>query len=158
MASTLKWWFGFIFCLLSGLAAAQPIEAAVDLARQGRQVTQEQQIFLLYVSRPDCPYCAQLEKAVLLPMLKDPLLTEKIYLAELSWTSALITDYNGQQRSGTDIVNEYGIFGTPTLLFLDGAGHEIAERLVGYQSVDFYWSYFERTIASAWATLSNPVH
>ncbi len=153
----MKWWFGFILCVLPGLAAAQSIEVAVDLARQGRQVTQQQQIFLLYVSRPDCPYCAQLEKAVLLPMLKDPLLTEKIYLAELSWTSALITDFNGEQRPGADVVNEYKVFGTPTLLFLDGTGREIADRLVGYQSVDFYWSYFERTIASAWSTLSNPV-
>ena len=56
----------------------------------------------------------------------------------------------------TDIVNEYGVFGTPTLLFLDGAGHEIAERLVGYQSVDFYWSYFERTIASALGDAVEP--
>ena len=43
----MKWWFGFILCVLPGLAAAQSIEVAVDLARQGRQVTQQQQIFLL---------------------------------------------------------------------------------------------------------------
>lgn len=146
---------GLILCLLATFAGAQSIDAALDLKRQGELAKQQHQIFLLYVSRPDCPYCAELEQAVLLPMLKDPVLMEKIYLAELSWTAAIVTDFNGQRLSADEIVRRFDVIGTPTLLFLDSNGQEIAERLVGYPSADFYWFYFERTIETAWSVLSS---
>jgi len=38
---------------------------------------------------------------------------------------------------------------TPTILFLGSSGEELSERLVGYQSQEFYWRYLVKGIAQS---------
>ena len=47
------------------------------------------------------------------------------------------------------------VAGAPTLLFLDGQGGALAPAIVGYQSPDFFWSYFETGIQRAHDALVN---
>ena len=131
------------------------IVAAKNLASEGAQATEQRQIFLLYVSRPQCPYCAALEKEVLMPMLKNSLQMAKVHLRELSWDAAGVVDFQGRTRTANDLIEQFAIPGAPTLLFLDGSGRELAPSIVGYYSRDFYWAYFERTIAQAHALVVN---
>lgn len=136
-------------------AVAQTIETTADLAATAKLSAARGKVLILYVSRPSCPYCAQLEKDVLQPLLKDPALMAKITLRELSWTSRIVTGFDEQQHTAAEVITAFGIAGTPTLLLLDGKGHEITERMVGYPSADFYWYYLEEAIKKAHATLVN---
>jgi thioredoxin-related protein len=132
----------------------QVIVATKKLASEGAQATEQRQIFLLYVSRPHCPYCAALEKEVLMPMLKNPSKSAKIHLRELSWDAAGVIDFQGYERKASDLIEQFAISGAPTLLFFDGSGRELAPPIVGYYSRDFYWAYFERAIAQAHASVA----
>jgi thioredoxin-related protein len=149
-----------LLCCYGAVCEAEPgaansphvIVAAKNLAREGAQATEQRQIFLLYVSRPQCPYCAALEKEVLMPMLKNPSLMAKVHLRELSWDAVGVVDFQGRERNASDLIEEFSIPGAPTLLFFDGSGRELAPSIVGYYSRDFYWVYFERAVdhAHAW--------
>lgn len=47
------------------------------------------------------------------------------------------------------LARSFGIRVAPTVVFLANGGGEVAERLVGYNSPDFYGAYLDRRIASA---------
>jgi len=132
-----------------GLVAADKIPMARDLALEARGAEGSGKVYLLYVSRPQCPYCKRLEKNVLSPMRVSKAYVDSVDLYELSYEGAEIVDFDQETRSSIEIVRQFGIIGTPTLLFLDGSGTEIAERIVGYHSEDFYWYYFEQSIETA---------
>jgi thioredoxin-related protein len=152
-----------LLCCYGAVCEAEPgaansphvIVAAKNLAREGAQATEQRQIFLLYVSRPQCPYCAALEKEVLMPMLKNPSLMAKVHLRELSWDAVGVVDFQGRERNASDLIEEFSIPGAPTLLFFDGSGRELAPSIVGYYSRDFYWVYFERAVAQAHASVAD---
>jgi thioredoxin-related protein len=155
MAAPMKLVFALLLTLTVQALAAQTIETTTDLPTIARLSAAQGRVLILYVSRPSCPYCAQLEKDVLLPLLKDHDLMAQVTLRELSWTSAVITGFDKQQHSAAEVITAWDIVGTPTLLFLDGSGHEIAERMAGYPSADFYWYYLEEAIKKAQTTLVN---
>ena len=152
-----------LLCCYGAVCEAEPgaansphvIVAAKNLAREGAQATEQRQIFLLYVSRLQCPYCAALEKEVLMPMLKNPSLMAKVHLRELSWDAVGVVDFQGRERNASDLIEEFSIPGAPTLLFFDGSGRELAPSIVGYYSRDFYWVYFERAVAQAHASVAD---
>jgi thioredoxin-related protein len=152
-----------LLCCYGAVCEAEPgsansphvIVATKNLAREGAQATEQRQIFLLYVSRPKCPYCAALEKEVLMPMLKNSSKMAKLHLRELSWDAAGVIDFQGHERKASDLIEQFAIPGAPTLLFLDGSGRELAPSIVGYYSRDFYWVYFERAVAQAYAAVAD---
>ncbi|MCX7273860.1 MAG: thioredoxin fold domain-containing protein [Burkholderiales bacterium] len=57
-------------------------------------------------------------------------------------------------RSPADLAARLKVGVTPTVIFLGGTG-EIADRLVGYPSRDFYAAYLEERIERASATLRD---
>jgi thioredoxin-related protein len=152
-----------LLCCYGAVCEAEPdaansphiIVAAKNLASEGAQATERRQIFLLYVSRPQCPYCAALEKEVLMPMLKNSSKIAKIHLRELSWDAVGVIDFQGRERNASDLIEQFAIPGAPTLLFLDGSGRELAPSIVGYYSRDFYWAYFERAIAQGHVSVAD---
>jgi len=62
----------------------------------------------------------------------------------------MILDENGHEILGAKFAKKYidNIL-TPTVLFLDSSGNELAERIIGIGNIDFYESYFEQSLADA---------
>ena len=88
-------------------------------------------------------------------MLNSEVYERTVLLRELSYEGGIITDFNHQLRDSIEIVRQYAVIGTPTLLFLDGSGAELTERIVGYHTQDFYWYYFEEAINLALGKLNH---
>ena len=129
--------------------AAEPIAAAHNLPAEAKRAVSADRIYLLYVSRLACPYCALLEKNVLFPMLRNDDYLAWVDLHELSWEGGKVVDFDRHSRTAIEIISRYGVIGTPTLLFLDVAGNELTDRIIGYHSEDFYWHYFDKAIRKA---------
>jgi len=134
---------------------AGPIQEVVNLASESQQAISQDKVYLLYISRLACPYCARLEKSVLLPMLNNGDYDGQVELREISWEGGQVTGFDGRAHRSIEIINDYDVVGTPTLLFLDNNGEELTSRLVGYHSEDFYWYYFDEAIESARRKLLN---
>ncbi len=82
-------------------------------------------------------------------MLRNDDYRPLVDLHELAWESNDVIDFDRQARSAAEIIARYKIMGTPTLLFLDGQGNELTDRISGYHSEDFYWYYFDKAIGVA---------
>jgi thioredoxin-related protein len=158
----------FITCLFNiGVAICEPINSDLQISRlahpeikyveslseEGLSAFQTGRILLLYVSRPDCPFCQKLESDVLYPLIRGKRFDGKVVLREISLSDSLVVGFDSIQGSASGKLARYDIAGTPTLLFLDKNGIELTEKLSGYFSKDFYWSYFEKSIDRAYSRL-----
>jgi len=145
----------FLLVCSASFVSADRIPLAINLALEAEDAETHNMVYLLYVTRPACPYCKKLENNVLYPMRVSGTYADSVYLREISFEGGKIIDFDQQVRSSIDIVRRFGVTGSPTLLFLDATGAEVTKRIVGYYSEDFYWYYFEQSIKAALKSI-NP--
>jgi len=145
-----------LFCSAILRAEQSKITYVSNLAKESSAAVSEGKIFLLYVSRPDCPYCERLKKDVLHPLLKGGRFDQDLVLREVSLSDGSVIDFDNKTRAASKLLGRYEIVGTPTLLFLDQNGGQLTDKLSGYFSSDFYWSYLESNIFKSVALIRRP--
>ncbi len=132
------------------------IPAAVDLEADGAAARQRGIPVLLYVSRPDCPYCARLEKEVLKPIIRSGDYEGRMLIREVDWASTRpLTDFQGRRVLPDALVSRYGVVVTPTMIFVSPAGEALLDPLVGYNGSEFYEFYLNRALLRATARLEK---
>ena len=137
------------FFIISSMAIAVEIKIPVasDLEQDGRIGRNSNTVILLYFSAPDCRYCMKLEEAVLKPMLRSGDYDKQVILRKVDWRSpAIVVGFSGQQISLHSLAEHYAVKVTPTLVFVDSDGREVASRMLGFQSADFFWYYLDNNI------------
>ena len=134
--------------LLSAVLGLVPI--ADNLSKTGAAAEAKQLPIMLYVSRSDCTFCKRFEKQQLGPLLKSNVYTGKIIFRELIWDARdTVIDFDGKITVRAEFAEAFDAKLTPTLLFLDGTGKEIAPRITGYNANDYFGYYFEAAIDRA---------
>ena len=124
------------------------IERVEDLQTLGRRARREGKIILMEVEASDCPYCRRLEEEILKPMLRSGDYEDNTLIVQLEIDSyADLVDWNGRKTTPAEFSQRYGVFVTPTLLFLDPQGREVSKRIVGINSVDFFGAYVDEALA-----------
>lgn len=110
---------------------------------------------VVFVSQHGCRFCAALRKQVLLPMIRAGELADRAIFRELSLDAGFtVTDFGGNDIAGRHFADRYAAVVTPTLLFLDARGVEIADKIVGIGNIEFYSFYFNRALESARSELN----
>lgn len=127
-----------------------------NLQRDGQLAAQLDVPLLLMISAEECPYCMVMESDYLVPMLRnrgydDRVLIRKIYLDGFDD----IIGFSGESVAPTDLSQEYGVWVTPTLLFLDEKGKEVQKRMIGLGVRDFVSAYIDESLARATDTLKK---
>ncbi len=145
----LSWVWGWVF-----LAPVAWAESVIPLASDFNALQQQmrhQSLPLLLAFRADyCGFCRKLETEHLEPMVRDGQYATRILIRRFDVGSdQTLTDFNGNKISAEAFAERYQASLTPTLLFLDAEGKEVAERLLGYNSPDFYGAYLEQAISTA---------
>lgn len=147
---------GLALLIAAPLAAAPGVQTVADLAALGERARAERVPILLVVSRSDCPYCKLLREEILDPMLLSGEYTGRILLRELFLDSfAPVRDFQGEAVAPQDLAGRYGAGFTPTVLFLDDRGRELAEPLIGINTLEYYGYYLDASIAKARARLGE---
>ena len=82
-----------------------------------------------------CQHCDAMEQQVLMPMMRNDKYRQRILLKKLEVDSDLtITDFDGRQYPSDEISKLYNVDFYPTVVFFDGNGREVSERIVGMSS------------------------
>ena len=149
-----KWckWPGIaaaIFLLVAtGTRADVPL--AQDLREAGRRAEQRCAPLLLEFAAEHCEYCTLLEREILNPTLLDQDYGQRVLMRKLLVGDATrLRDFDNQTTDADSLAGRYRVWVTPTVLFLDSHGEEIAERLVGVSSLDFYGGYLDAALNRA---------
>jgi len=147
-----------LFWLLTGgLHAEIEVPLAVDLQVDGRQAREARLPVLLTFSAINCDYCRQLEDQFLRPMLISGEYSDRVLIRRLLLDNgSRVTDFSGDRIATTKLSDRYRVFVTPTILFLDGDGRELAERMIGINTPEMYGGYLDKCIDTALYSLRDP--
>lgn len=139
-------------------AGHPPDSALLDLPTLAREAFASRRPLVLMFSLRGCPWCDSLRREHFAGLQKRQA-AEGVLAIELDMTDARRFESVPQQqahdpggwRSGAsprDIARALRVRLAPTLLFL-GPDSELAERLVGYASPDFFGAYLDQRIEQA---------
>ncbi len=137
-------------CLVSSAALAQPREtplptpASLQTAALAAQSKDEPLVLL--VSLPGCPWCELLRRNYLAPMRAEGLPAFQITVND---RKLLVANFQGASSNGADIAQAYQAQLTPTVLFLNAQGKEIAPRIAGVASADLLGAQLDNALRTA---------
>ena len=141
-----------VILLLPGLAVSSSVEMiqSQDLRDDSRIVDESNLILVIEFSSEYCGYCRQLEQDFLMPMLRNSDYDDKILIRSVSMSDyEYLVDFEGRSVSTAEFASQYRVVITPTLVFLDSKGVEMAEKLVGFWSPDYFGGFIDNSIDEA---------
>ncbi|MBC7381010.1 MAG: thioredoxin fold domain-containing protein [Burkholderiaceae bacterium] len=146
------------FAILAGAVLSPAVALAADTAlpvpaslkEASRLAGARKEPLVLLVSLPGCPYCELVRRNYLLPMRAEGLHAWQIDVTDRRHT---VFDFQGRASSGAVLAAQFAATFTPTVLFFSAQGTELADRLVGVASADFYGGYLDDAISRARAAL-----
>lgn len=143
--------------LLPTLAWAKDTALPVPVSLPGAAQTAaaKKEPLVLLVSLPGCPYCEVVRRSYLLPARRDDGL--HAWQLNISDRSTPLIGFDGKATTAAEQIAQWKAGFTPTVLFLGAAGQELAERLVGLGSTDFYGAYLDERLATARKALGGRV-
>jgi len=148
--SRCKWVAAGLTVILAVTAAgsfAAGVPLARDLALAGRQAGRACVPLLLEFAADDCDYCTLLEEEVLNPTLLNRDYEQRVLMRKLVLDRGIkLRDFAGKSINASDLANQYRVFVTPTLLFVDSKGRELAERMIGVTTLEFYGGYLDQAL------------
>jgi len=101
---------------------------------------------LVFVSLDNCPFCKIARENYLLPLMNE----QSIPVVQVNFrNSSSVVDARGNVTTQDQLVRAWGIKVAPTVLFLGKDGKEIAPRLTGGSSSDFYGTYLDERLRTA---------
>lgn len=132
------------------------LKPLTDLRQDGSDASNRKIPLLIAFTAEHCPFCETVKEEFLHPMERGGLYTDKVIMREADLDSyAEIIAFGGKQISVAELGNLYGIEVTPTLIFVDSKGMELAERLVGIRTVDYYGGFLDDAIDQSIDTLNR---
>ncbi|MGD8910098.1 MAG: thioredoxin fold domain-containing protein [Chromatiales bacterium] len=135
-------------------AGAHSLPQAVDLQRLGDSAEQRRIPILLMISQYHCSFCELMKREVLNPMRISGDYTDRVLMRELLIDPGeTVTNFDGHREAAESFSSRYQVQVTPTLLFLDGDGNEVAERILGINTIDYLLFYIEEAIETATKTM-----
>lgn len=143
--------------MLTTLTIAAPVSGdsaamipITDLRQEARVAKSDGLLLVIEFSSEYCGYCRKLEQLFLLPMQRNAKYREKVLIRYVSLDAyETLVDFDGQSMSTSEFASRYGVSLTPTLIFLNGDGVEMSEKLVGIWSEDFYGGFIDDRIDEA---------
>jgi thioredoxin-related protein len=123
------------------------IKLSTNLKKDGALAQELGVPMILMFSAEECPYCMVMESDYLEPLLKNRDYDSKVLIRKLHLDGFDdLVNFSGETVSASDISQEYEVWVTPTLLFLDDKGQEIQRRMVGLGVRDFVSAYIDESI------------
>lgn len=123
------------------------VSSTQDLSKLAQLSKTKKLPLLIVFSATHCSYCELLENEFLRPMLisgeyRNKIIIRKIVIDEI----ATIRNFRGKLIDSDKLIGDFNVSVTPTMLFLDSHGTELAKRMIGINTIDFFGAYLDDAI------------
>ncbi len=147
------WAMLILVVALPAIAAAAPtprVAVTTNLVRDGREAAARRLPILLVLAAEHCTYCEMLDREILNPMVlsgdyRDKVLIRKVMLDG----DGGLLDFAGRRVTAGTFATQHNVSVTPTMLFVDSQGRELAPRLVGINTVEMFAGLVDAAIDQA---------
>ncbi|MEN9671114.1 MAG: hypothetical protein RL018_1391 [Pseudomonadota bacterium] len=101
---------------------------------------------LVFISLDHCPFCKIARENYLVPLMNE----QSVAVVQVNFGHLTsVTDTRGHALTQDQMIRAWGVKVAPTVLFLGRDGKEIAPRLVGGSTSDFYGAYLDERLRLA---------
>lgn len=108
------------------------------------------QPLVLMVSLDGCPFCKIARENYLTPLVRE----QGLPVVQINMQHrAAVKDVRGRDTTQAQLIADLNVSVAPTLLFYGRGGAEVAPRLEGMSSLDFYGAYLDQRVQAARQTL-----
>jgi len=126
------------------------IQYATDFSALAQAAGKKKKVIMLEISASYCGYCELLEEEFIKPMLRNNDYARIVLIRKLDLDSyQSITDFSGNKTTPDVFARQHKVVMTPTILFFDGNGNEVSQRILGINSLDLYGGYIEDGLNNA---------
>ncbi|MGD8547566.1 MAG: thioredoxin family protein [Thiohalophilus sp.] len=149
---TFTFFFVFLGLSLSGVGSIQAaptvkVQQTEDLYADARQAEDQNLPLLIMFSQDGCSYCSMVREDFLEPMLKSGDYADKVIIRIVKVDDfSEVRDFDGKLRSASTIATRYRASVTPTVIFVDARGYELAERILGISTPALYGGILDDAI------------
>ena len=148
---------GLFLLAAAALQAGDDVPVASDLQQDAHAARQDRLPLMLVFSAITCSHCDELEEEFIRPMLLSGEYSDRILIRKLVLDNgSSLTDFAGQRRAVEEFAHSYGVYVTPTILFVDHTGRQLAERMVGINTIEMYGGYLDQCIDTALMHIRQP--
>ncbi|MES9812745.1 MAG: thioredoxin fold domain-containing protein [Candidatus Thiodiazotropha sp.] len=135
---------------------SKTVSVVRDLTLVAKKARDEKIPILLMVSQDHCPFCQQLKREILNPMVVSGDYDDKVIITELLIdVGENVIDFEGNSVYPGSIASNYNTWVTPTLLFLDHQGKEVHKRMLGVNTIEMYGHYLDVSLEDALAAVKQ---
>lgn len=135
---------------LTNTSEASDVPTARDFQSLKAVMETQQAPLLLAVTADYCHFCEQLKDEYLQPMMKNAEDRKRVVIRTFDLDGNLdIVDFDGKTVSVRDFSQRYEASLTPTVLFLNSSGKEVADKILGFNTPELYGAYLEKSIDTA---------
>lgn len=128
----------------------QGIAEVKDFSKIARLSTEKRIPLLLMFSSEYCAYCVRVERDFLMPMEISGDYTQRVLIRKMKIDYGnRVRDFDGKMVDADEFADRYNVSVTPTVVFLDGHGRQLAPKRVGLMTPDFYGGYLDESIDTA---------
>ena len=132
-------------------AEAVQIPQLTDLSADSGEAAQRHLPILVLFSAEHCGYCEALKRDFLKPAIYSGNYKNRILFREVELVPGKsVRDFDGSEVNVYDLSDRYHVKVTPTLVFIDHNGRQMADKMVGLGTPDFYGSYLDEAIQTAY--------
>ena len=142
---------GLIMGMMSTISNlhAEPVETVNDFHAIGEQIKTHKTPLLLMIEAEHCGYCKRLKSEQIQPINNDTYRDKVIIRTLRIDDQSKISGFDGSETTPAAFSKKYQAFLTPTVLFLDHEGKEVAKRMLGYNTPDYYGAFLDTAIETA---------
>ncbi|WP_024850094.1 thioredoxin family protein [Hydrogenovibrio kuenenii] len=142
---------------ISSSSKLKTIPELTNLQTLGQKAKQKNLPILLAFGAKWCSFCHQLRSDVLNPMMLSGRYEGKyMYMRYVSLDDRNpIPGFDGKPISKNQWAEGYGVDLTPTILFVDGNGKEVAPRMVGIPNIELYAAMIHKALNTAYEKMGN---
>lgn len=132
-------------------AAGAKVVATRDLAETAATAQQRGVPIMLVFSSEACSYCELLEEDFLEPMLISGDYDDRVLIRKLHMDHGQVRDFGGVRMSSHEFADRYDVSVTPTIVYVDANGMELAPKTVGIRTPELFGGYLDRSIDVAFS-------
>jgi len=150
---------GLSACNQGAQAQANTIPELQDLQTLAQKAEAKNLPIMITVGADWCDFCYVLKKNVLDPMmLGGDYEGKKLYMRYLSLEDDTpIPGIAGQKIIKREWAEKHKADLTPTVIFIDSYGREVADKIVGISALELYMGLIHQRLNQAYKNLGNPM-
>lgn len=122
------------------------LPAPLDMPALAREAQRRGEPLVVMVSLPGCPWCEFLRRNYLRPMRTEGVAAYEFMVND---SATRLVDFSGERMGADALARLWKVRSTPSVLFFNAQGHEIAQRIEGVASADLIGSVLEERLAQA---------